>query len=510
MRRRRLIVLVIAVVAVVAAGAFAVIASNRIKGSASQTAAAYFQAWRKGDVSGMARLVYQPPADFVLRHHELTEELHVESIQLTPGTLRSTGEESAEVPFAGVRELTEFGAWPFDGTLRLGVRDRAWKVLWAPETLHPLLKDGGTLELDEIDATAADLLTSEGDKIPNDSYADAYLEELQPEFEQARHGWNLVSRVPGQPARQLLTRRPEANVERTTLSRPVQAAAARALDGTDDSAIVAIRPSTGEILALADRLENNYSAVRDLFPPGSTFKVITAVALLKAGLDPAAQVQCPGTYTIPFHRAFQNDGEVDRGLVSFTDAFAHSCNTTFVEQATTMLGMDELRQAADEWGFGRPIVTGIGGACGGMPDTDDPNMFAADAIGQGQVVATPLCMAAIAAAVQSGVWRSPRLLSKEQVRRIDGEPYEDVQLDEGIVAALQDMMAAVVDYGTASDAGLPEGVSGKTGTAEVPDGESHGWFIGFRDDLAFCVFVRHGGSGRSSAVPVAARFLNGL
>ncbi|TMR38464.1 hypothetical protein ETD85_05025 [Nonomuraea zeae] len=510
MRRRRLIVLVIAVVAVVGAGAFAVLASSGVKGSAAQTAAAYFRAWRKGDVQAMARLAYQPPPNFVVLHRELSDELHVESIQLTSGQLKSTGEESAEVPFAGVRQLSEFGAWPFDGVLRLAVRDRAWKVLWTPETLHPLLKGGGTLELSEIESSAAELVTSEGDKIPNDSYADSYLDQLKPEFEQANHGWALVSKVPGQPDRRLMVRQPEAKVERTTLSRPVQAAAARALDGVEDSTIIVIRPSTGEILALADRLKESYSAVRDVFPPGSTFKTITAAALLKAGLNPSDQLPCPGTYTIPSYRPFQNDGEVDRGLVSFTDAFAYSCNTTFVEQATTRLTVEDLRETADEWGFGRPIATGIGGTCGTMAETDDQNMFGADAIGQGEVVATPLCMAALAAAVQNGTWRSPRLLSEKQVRRIDGEPFGDVRLDERIVGALREMMAAVVDHGTASEAGLPDGVAGKTGTAEVPDGESHGWFIGYRDDLAFCVFVRHGGSGRSAAVPVAVRFLKGL
>ncbi|QFY12221.1 hypothetical protein GBF35_41675 [Nonomuraea phyllanthi] len=510
MRRRRLIVLVIALVAVVGAGAFAVLVSYRVKGSASGTAAAYFEAWRRGDVGGMARLVYRPPDDFAARHHGLTEELHVESVTLTPGRLRSTGEEAAEVPFAGVRRLTELGDWPFAGTLRLGVRDRAWKVLWAPETLHPLLKDGGTLELDEVDVSGAELVTSEGDKIPHDSYAESYLKALEPEFARVRHGWELVSKVPGQPARQLLVHRPEANVERTTLSRHVQAAAARALDGVEDSAVVVIRPSTGEILALADRLEDNYSAVRDVFPPGSVFKTITAAALLRNGLDPAAQVRCPGTYTIPFHRPFHNDGEVDRGLVSFADAYAYSCNTTFVEQATTRLTADQLRETADTWGFGRPITTGIGGACGTMPDTDDPDMFGADAIGQGQVVATPLCMAAVAAAVQSGTWRSPRLLSEAEVRRIDGLPFKDVPMDAQVVEALRGMMAAVVDHGTAADMGLPAGVAGKTGTAEVEGEQSHAWFIGYRDDLAFCVFVRHGGSGRQAAVPIAERLLNGL
>ncbi|TMR89960.1 penicillin-binding transpeptidase domain-containing protein [Nonomuraea basaltis] len=511
MRRRRLIVLVIAVVAVVGAGAFAVMASNRVKGSASGTAAAYFDAWRKGDVTGMERLVYRPPSDFVARHRALSDELHVESIQLTPGPLKSAGDGAAEVPFAGVRQLTEFGAWPFDSMLRLAVRDRAWKVLWAPETLHPLLKDGGRLELGQIDVSAAELVTSEGHPIPNDSYAEAYLDPLKPEFEQASHGWQLVLKVPGQPDRPLLSKQPEASVERTTLSRPVQAAAARALDGVEDSTIVVIRPSTGEILGLADRLEENFSAVRDVFPPGSIFKTVTAAALLKSGLNPSDQVGCPGTYTIPGYRPFDNDGEVDRGVVTLTDAFAHSCNTSFVEQATTRLSSKDLVETAAELGFGRPIMTGIGGSCGTVPETDDMNMFAADTIGQGEVVTTPLCMAALAGAVQSGTWRSPRLLSEKQVVRIEGgEPLEDAPLDENVVAALRDMMAAVVGYGTASEAGLPEGVAGKTGTAEVEGEQSHAWFIGYRDDLAFCVFVRHGGAGRAAAVPIAARFLNGL
>jgi hypothetical protein len=511
MRRRRLIALVIAVIAVFAAGAFAVLVSDRVKGSAAKTAAAYFGAWREGDVAAMQRLVYQPPPDFAARHRALSQELHVESIQLTPGQLKSMGDGAAEVPFAGVRQLRELGVWPFDGMLRLAVRDRAWKVLWAPETLHPLLKDGGRLELSRVDTATAEFLTSEGAKIPNDSYAETYLDPLKPEFAEANHSWELVLKVPGQPDRLLLSKQPEANVERTTLSRPVQAAAARALDGVADSAIVVIRPSTGEILGLADRLEDGYSAVRDVFPPGSVFKTITAAALLRSGLEPSAQVGCPGAYTIPGYRPFSNDGEVDRGLVTLTDAFAHSCNTTFVEQATTRLTSKDLVETAAEWGFGRPILTGIGGTCGTVPETDDMNLFGENVIGQGQVVTSPLCMAALAAAVRSGTWRSPRLLSKDQVRRIEGEPHEDVPMDEAIAAALRDMMTAVVDHGTAANAGLPAGVAGKTGTAEVGEGlKPHAWFIGYRDDLAFCVFVRHGGSGRGTAVPIAARFMKGL
>ncbi|MBT2228261.1 penicillin-binding transpeptidase domain-containing protein [Nonomuraea sp. NEAU-A123] len=490
------------------------VASTRVKGSAAQTSAAYFAAWKRGDLQGMAALVYQPPADFIARHRSFSEDLHVEDIQLRPGAVKGTGETSAEVPFTGSRRLSEFGAWPFSSTLRLAVRDRTWKVLWAPETLDPLLKDGGTVRLTEFDGPAVQLVTSEGEKIPNDSYAESYLAELKPEFDEVGKGWALEAALPGQQARRLMTVEPKVSLERTTLSRSVQAAAARALDGVRNASIVAIRPSTGEVLAVADRLEDNYSAFRDFFPPGSTFKTVTAAALLEAGLDPAAEVDCPGTYTIPNSRTVKNAGEQGHDTVTFADAFAYSCNTTFVREAIDRLSADNLVETAAKWGFnGAELDTGLGGHCGRLDPPDSVDELAADSFGQGSVEATPLCMAMVAAAVESGSLRVPRILSKAAVERIDGPPAKPVELDEGTVTALRDMMAAVVDHGTAAAAGLPAGVSGKTGTAEAGTGEAareHGWFIGYRDDLAFSVFVRDGGSGRSAALPVAARFLNGL
>jgi membrane peptidoglycan carboxypeptidase len=513
MRRRRLIVLFIGVVAILGAYGFAVLAASGVRGSAEQVSAAYFRAWQQGDVHEMARLVHEPPADFVSRHRTFTEDLHVDDIDLRPGQVRGTGEETAEVPFTGTRTLRDFGPWPFSATLRLAVREREWKVLWTPETLHPLLGNGGTLDLTELDAPSAELVTAEGDKMPNNSYAEAYLDRLKPEFEEEEEsgGVALISRIPGRAQQRLLTTVPKPSAQRTTLSRPVQAAAARALDGVEDAAIVAVRPSTGEVLAVADRLGDGYGAFHDLFPPGSTFKTITAAALLESGLDPAAQLDCPATYQIPFHRSFRNAGEQGHGIVSFTDAFALSCNTTFVQQAVSRLGEGDLRAQAEKWGFHRATPTGVGGKCGTLEDPADLDWFGANAIGQGSVLASPLCMATIAAAVQSGAWRPPRLLPAKEVRRIEGvEPPAPVDLDADVVAALRGMMAAVVDHGTAGQAGLPAGVAGKTGTAEVDGGAEHGWFIGYRDDLAFCVFVRHGGSGRTAALPITARFLNAL
>lgn len=511
MRQRRLIVVVGAVVAVIAAVAFAVSAAGGVEGSAADTSAAYFQAWRDGDVVAMSRLVDRPPGDFRKWHEAMGGALGVERLRLEPGDVERTGEETAEVTFTGVRELEELGEWPFDGTLRLAVRDRQWKVLWQPETLHPLLKDGGTIELVELFGSPAEQVTREGDKIPHNSYADAHLRPLRDDREEGEPvGWVLVAKAPGRPDLELLSARPETRRQRTTLSRSVQAAAARALDAGSDAAIVAIQPSSGDILAVADRLKSGFSALKDVFPPGSTFKVITAAALLESGLGPGDQVACPGTYTIPGHRTIRNDGEVARGAVSFTDAFAYSCNTTFVEQSLARLDVADLPETASRWGFGRALPTGAGGFCGSIQEADGPDQRAADAIGQGSVTASPLCMATVAAAVQSGTWRAPRLVPAKEATRIDGPAPDPVELDQGVVAGLRAMMRAVVDHGTAGGAELPGDLSGKTGTAEVVDGAPHAWFIGYRGDLAFSVFVRHGGSGRSAAVPIAARFLNGI
>lgn len=512
MRRRRLIAGLVAVLAVAGAVAFAFLAGGGgVEGSAAETARAYFQAWEDSDVGAMAGLVDQPPADFRAWHEAMSGALGVERLSLEPGEVRQTGEETAEVPFTGVRELETLGEWPFEGTLRLAVRERHWKVLWQPEVLHPLLKDGGMIRLVELFAKGPELVTREGDPIPHNSYADAHLELPVDDREEAEPvGAVLVATRPGEPDRELMRSVPETPQVRTTLSRAVQAAAARALDGRADAAIVAIEPGTGEILALADRLRSNYSALKDAFPPGSAFKVVTAAALLRSGLGPGDMVTCPGTYTIAGHSTLRNDGEVERGTLSFADAFAHSCNTTFVEQALARLSPADLRETAEQWGFGRALPTGAGGFCGRIEESDDPDQRAIDAIGQGSVEATPLCMATIAAAAADGTWRPARLVSEKTARAIDGPAPDPVPLDPQVVAGLRTMMRAVVDHGTASGAGLPPDIAGKTGTAEVNGGDPHAWFIGYRDDLAFCVFVRHGGSGAQAAVPIAARFLRGL
>ncbi|MEV4162682.1 penicillin-binding transpeptidase domain-containing protein [Nonomuraea dietziae] len=511
MRRRRLVGLLVALAVVVGAGAFAFVAASGVSGSAMATADAYLAAWQRSDITSMERMVADPPKDFTDRHLAFAEQFRVNALTLRAGALKATGEETAELPFTGTRQLTGMGPWGFAGTLRLAVRESAWKVLWGPETLHPALKDGGALALEEVEVSGVELVTRSGATFPHDSAAEPYLDELKERLGETNTGWAIRAAARGAKPRTLVVfQPPPARQVRVTLSRPVQAAAARALDGVArEAAIVAIKASTGEILAVADRLGQK-AAFQRFFPPGSTFKVVTSAGLLKAGLSAASGVACPSSFTIPNGRTFKNASESVTAS-SLAGAFAVSCNTTFVEQAVTRLGATRLDEVAKEWGFGRRVLpTGVGGLCGAIDPTTNPDRVGENAIGQGSVRASPLCMATLAAAVGSGTWRAPRLVTAKAARKLDGAPPAEIALDQRVAGELRTMMRQVVADGTARGAGLGADVAGKTGTAEVGDGPPHAWFVGYRGDLAFCVFVKHGGSGAKVALPIAASFLGAL
>ena len=137
---------------------------------------------------------------------------------------------------------------------------------------------------------------------------------------------------------------------------------------------------------------------------------------------------------------------------------------------------------------------------GDFPGDAAGNALAEASIGQGRVQATTLDMAVVAAAVADGTYRSPRL-----VATLGHRPAK--RLPARVAGGLRSMMGDVVRYGTAARAHLPAGTHGKTGTAEYAAGHTHAWFIGYRGDLAFAVFVERGGEGGRVAAPLAARFL---
>ncbi|WP_029432946.1 penicillin-binding transpeptidase domain-containing protein [Blastococcus sp. URHD0036] len=276
--------------------------------------------------------------------------------------------------------------------------------------------------------------------------------------------------------------------------------------------LVVVRPGTGEVLAVAsNEAANAGNALTGQFPPGSSMKTMTATALLGAGtVTPETPVPCPGT-TVVEGREFENQNQFDLGTVPFTTAFAESCNTTFIQQAL-QLPDDALAAAASSYGVGADWQLPVGIFSGSVPSDSTGTTKAANAIGQGQVLMSPVQLALVAAGVASGTPAAP-------VEVVGGEPAGAAPAGPpaAVLDALRPMMRQVVLTGTAEALNDRGEVYGKTGTAEFGDAtppESHGWFMGYRvggpqGDIAFAVLVEAGQSS-SVAVGVTDAFLGAL
>jgi cell division protein FtsI/penicillin-binding protein 2 len=293
---------------------------------------------------------------------------------------------------------------------------------------------------------------------------------------------------------------------RTTLAVNPQIAAESALADVDlPAALVAVDAESGEVRAIAARpLDGFDRAALGLYPPGSTFKIVTAYGLLSVGYLPDDLIPCPAAVTVG-GREFTNAGGADRGLIPFEWAFAYSCNTTFASLASESLGPDGIVSAAAAFGFDAEYGMTIATGDPVMPVPEEAADVAAAAIGQGATQVTPLHQATVAAAVASGTWRAPSLLESD-----DAGPT--VPLDPGPVEYLREMMRLVVTDGTGTAADLAGiDIRGKTGSAEWSDDEpTHAWFVGYWNGLGFAVVVEGGGAGGVAAAPIAARFVEAL
>ncbi len=361
--------------------------------------------------------------------------------------------------------------------------------------------------------TVAPALAEQLDKLGPDAGPGAVVGQfgLQAAAERrllGKPGVRIVLRVRGLATDTLLERRAKAGETlRTTLDLRAQAAAEAALDGVGASALVAIQPSTGDILAVANRPAGSAfnRAFQGRYPPGSTFKVVSTAALLRDGLRPADVVDCPRGITVG-GRPFRNFEGGAAGAVPFAQDFAQSCNTAFVSLAPR-LGADALRATARDFGLGerlKLVVPALGASVPRVPELADR---AAAMIGQDRILASPLSMAQVAGTVASGRWRAPRLLRDDPKRA--GRPLSDAERD-----TLRDLMRRVVTAGTGQAlAGVGGEVRGKSGTAEFGNAnppQTHAWFIAMRGDLALAVLVERGRAGGAVAAPIAARFLGRL
>ena len=289
-----------------------------------------------------------------------------------------------------------------------------------------------------------------------------------------------------------------------SLDRSVQNAAQGAVNTTGKKAmIVVIKPSTGEILAVAQNAAADSEgplATNGMYPPGSTFKIITAGAAIDRDMaTPNTLLACPGTMDIG-QRIVPNYGGFDLGTVPMSRAFASSCNTTFAELASRMPPRG-LTMAAAQYGIGPDYqIEGINTVSGSVPPTVNLAERTEDGFGQGKVLVSPFGMALAAATVAAGKTPVPQLIEGRQtVINGDRTPITPKMLD-----GLRPMMRLVVTNGTAKDLDGSGDVRGKTGEAEF-NGGSHAWFAGYRGDMAFAALIVGGGSSE-----YAVRMLKGM
>jgi cell division protein FtsI/penicillin-binding protein 2 len=297
---------------------------------------------------------------------------------------------------------------------------------------------------------------------------------------------------------------------KTTIDVHTQEAADSALAGSGKpAAIVAIRVSDGSVLAVANGPgpANLNLALTAQVPPGSIMKSVTATSVIESGqADANTPIECTAKYNVG-GRDFTNvEGEA-LGTFPLHQNFANSCNTAFARLAPK-LGPTGLHDTAARVGIGVPWDLGIDAFTGKVSVNENDIERTAAAFGQGTTLVSPIAMAGAAAALSRGQWKQPHLLTDPA----PAKPAADqAALKQTTIDAMHQMMREVVTSGTAKSLANTPGpaISGKTGTAQFDNanpGRTHSWFIGFRGDVAFAVFVQDGGLSTAAAVPLAGQF----
>lgn len=320
-----------------------------------------------------------------------------------------------------------------------------------------------------------------------------------------------------------------------TLDRSLQVYASEQLRGKKGSVVV-LRPDTGEILAMVSKpdfdpsdIQNNWEtlikdknaplldrAAEGLYPPGSIFKLVVTSSILKNKLEDK-EIECTGGVDVGGYVIKDSDGKA-HGKIKLKDALKYSCNSYFINQGL-QLGNSNLYNEASKFRFNKNMQTDIKIAQSVFPNKTNNSNIALQSIGQGEVLMTPLHAAMMAAAIANkGIMMQPYTVSSitnsenKVIRSFKPKQISQV-MDENTANIIKDLMVEVVKSGTGTRAKVSNVVvAGKTGTAEVSGNQkSHAWFVGFapaeKPRVAIAVLVENGGSGGSTAAPIASRVL---
>ena len=365
------------------------------------------------------------------------------------------------------------------------------------------------------EATAEDVENSGGEIQAGDQVATGGVLAAEQDAILGTSGLEIVA-TGGEQERPLHEVDPVAGTTvRTTLDDDLQRRATAAIADEDSpSAVIALSASTGDVLAaaLGPTGQSYPVGLVGQYAPGSTFKTVTALSLLRAGVTPDTELQCPETASVA-GRSFKNADSMDPslfGTMPLRSVIAHSCNTALLLQHETV-SQAELADAATTLGIGQEAPAGLDAFMGSIDPADEGVEHAAAMMGQGRVLTSPLAMATVLASVQNGATVTPRILADSE----PAAPEVPTPLTEDEAAQMQEMLRGVVTDGSLDDfADLPgEPVIGKTGTAEYTNEEGelalHSWVIVAQGDLVVAAFVEDGSYGSVTAGPIAREVLAG-
>jgi cell division protein FtsI/penicillin-binding protein 2 len=415
-------------------------------------------------------------------------------------------------------DATLHGTWSYQSKLVAYQKKNSnvWYIAWRPDVLAPNLTASTHLAAVKVAPQVVEVSDASGQDIT--SYKDAGLTNIanllgqQAPPGQGKPGLYVeIQTAKGKAVQnsQAVVIPPHNIAQLTTTIDPRAEAAARgAVAMHKNSSMVAIQPSTGKILAIANNAGFNDFALTAKVAPGSTMKVITSAALISSGvLSASSPVACPPTYTVQGITYHNDSNESLPAGTPFVTDFAQSCNNAFSQQWPHLSGGGLAKAAKQYFGLNREWnigITGVSGTYFNAPASASGSELAQEAFGEGQLTATPLAMASVAATVSSGTFKQPILVPG--TKQVTAAP-----LPASTQSQLKELMQAVVTSGTAAPIGFGPGVYAKTGTAQIVGQEQpNSWIIAFdpAKDVAIACLVVNAGYGAQFAGPEVKAFLD--
>lgn len=476
----------------------------------------YLRALTADELQAASTLTDSPQGSYAVLA-DAWDALKPTAMRATLGKVGPTAGNGSSATFTAKWTLEQGHVWSYTGSFGMVRTGPNWRVHWTPAVLYPALRAGQRLVVttQAVDHTAVvdwdghPLVTAGagGRRLADKDFAliQSALFAQVPSTSATTFAVELVD-ASGTNLQTLLGS-PDGGVKPavSTLSVATQSAAQSVVDAyAGPAVIVALRPTDGGLLAAAQNARSESSPFTGLYAPGSTFKIVTATAALQAGLATQnSQLACPGTARIG-QRTIHNDGGFDLGVITMHRAFARSCNTTF-GQLASQLPADGLARTANEYGLNADFeIPGLDTQTGKVVPAKNADEQVEDGIGQGTVLVSPFGGALMAATVAAGHEVVPRLWRDTSTGVTTGYTGPS----DSVLVPLRSMMREVVTGGTATDLAHSGAVYGKTGTAQFDTDpqDANGWFVGYRGDIAFAVFLQ-GANGSPPAVRLAARFL---